>query len=171
MRQRQTRTIYASAVKQCFASAPEKHDLRQRRKSVFCVSARKARFTSAVRNSLTSVATYPQSTSRAGRKGDVGGSVATNAGRAAKTRKHELRQRQKNRIYVSVVTVFCVSARKVRFTSTPQNSVLRQRPKSMIYVGAVKQRVAPALEKHDLRQRRKTVFCVSARKARFTSAP
>ncbi len=31
----------------CFAPAPEKYDLRQRRKTVFCVSARKARFTSA----------------------------------------------------------------------------------------------------------------------------
>ena len=47
MRQRQKSTICVSAVKQCFASAPEKHDLRQRRKTVLCVSARKARFTSA----------------------------------------------------------------------------------------------------------------------------
>ena len=90
-----------------------------------------------IRNTLMSVATYPQYTSRAGRAGDVGDSVATSVGYTAKTRKHELRQRQKSTICVSAVkqcfasapeqhdlrqrrkTVHCVSARNVRFTSAP----------------------------------------------------
>jgi hypothetical protein len=102
LRQRQKRSSYVSDPEarlaarqtlQATTTAPEKYDLREHHKTVFCVSARKVRFTSAPQNSVL----------RHRQKGTIYVSAVKQCFASA-PEKQASRHRRK--------TVFCVSARK-----------------------------------------------------------